>query len=130
MAAATYGSDAEADPTDVRSASAQARLLEVEVALDQALDVLRDLALVAQPEHRGALGLDQLTAQVGVAQPLLVDRLGRRVAAEDRHALAEAGAVEVAQPAQRLLAGALLLLELVEPVERRLRGLQARDRLL
>ena len=51
--------------------SPEPRLFEVEVALDQPLDVLADLALVAQAEHRGALGLDQVAAHVAVAQPLL-----------------------------------------------------------
>src|SRR4051812_23235060 len=111
-------------------ALAQARLLEVQVALDQALDILGDLALVAQPEHRRALGLDQLAPQVGVAQALVVDGVGRLLATEDRDALAKARAVEVAQPPQRLVARALLVFELVKPVERRLRRLQARDRLL
>ena len=52
------------------------RLFEVQVALDQPLDVLADPALVAQPEHRGALGRDQVAAEVGVAQPLLLSASG------------------------------------------------------
>src|SRR4051794_22141686 len=106
------------------------RLFEVEIALDQPLDVLADLALVAQPEHGGALGADQLAPQVAVAQALLVDRLRRLLAADDGHTLAKARAVEVPEAPQRLLADAVLVLELVEPVERGLGSLQARDRLL
>ncbi len=52
--------------------SPEPRLFEVEVALDQPLDVLGDLALVAQPEHRRPLGLDQVAPHVPVAQPLLL----------------------------------------------------------
>ena len=75
----------------------KAGLFEVQVALDQPLDLLADLALVAQPEHRGALGLDQLPPDLAEAHPLLLQRFRRLLAPEHRHALTEARAIEVAQ---------------------------------
>src|SRR3954447_656611 len=63
------------------------RLLEVEVALDQPLDSVGAVAFVAQPERRRALRADQLAAQVRIAQPLLVDGVGRGLTAEHGDAL-------------------------------------------
>ena len=56
-------------------------------------------------------------------------RMTDYVAPEQRHADREARAVEVAQPPQRLLRGAFLL-QLLEPVERGLSGLQPHLRLV
>ena len=113
--------------------SREAGLLEVEVALDQPLDVGPQLALVAQ--RRAARRARRRSAR-GAGRCSGGGSRGRRAravllaAAEHGLAGAEARAVELAHAPQLLLARRALVLELVEPVERRLGGLQPRDRLL
>src|SRR5205085_2523531 len=86
----------------------QPRLLEIEVALDDAHRVLAQPALVAQAEDRVALDADKLPAQRAVALDRVVRALCRApvvavATADDRHAAPEARAVQLAHAAQPLL---------------------------
>ena len=56
----------------------QPRLLEVEVALDRAPDLVGDRALVAQLAQAGALGQDHLAHEAAVSVGALLVVLGRR----------------------------------------------------
>ena len=105
-----------------------AGFVEVEVALDPAQHVARSLPS-AQLEQRRPLRGDQVAAKLPVLRELAPAVLRDLAAAEHGDADREAPAVELAQPPDRLAARALLL-ELVEPVERRLRRLQPGDRLV
>src|SRR3954451_16155334 len=119
-------------PPSTGTPSGEPGLLEVQIALDETLDVGPQAAVVAQPEQRVALHADQLAPQVGVAPAGRADVRGAVLvaAAEDGLAGAEARAVELAHAPQLLLARRALVLELVDPIQRGLRGLQARDRLV
>src|SRR5829696_7168532 len=115
-----------------RSSRGQPGLLEVQVALDQPLDVRSQPPVVAQAEQHGPLDADQLAAQVRVAPAGLAHVAGAVLVATAQHGLAgaEAPPVELPHPAQLLLGRGSLVLELVEAVQRGLRRLQPRDRLV
>src|SRR5829696_6701155 len=111
----------------------EARLVEVEVVLDAAQRLVGDPAPVAQADDRLALALEDVGPQALVGERALFE-VGPRVAAllvEPRLVAPQPELVELVQPPQRLLGHlAALLVELLEALERRPGGGDARDVLL
>src|ERR687892_2058690 len=107
----------------------EARVFEVEVALDSAHDSVVDPAAASKLEDRATLGRQEL-----VAEALVVARAGLdRAIALGTEAGAKALAAEVVEPAQSVggvFQHPLLLEKLLEPCERCLRRVDAGLRLL
>src|SRR5207245_3895352 len=106
----------------------QARVLEIEVALDLAHDVIADPALVAQRHDRVPFRVEQLPAQALIRLRLLFDaavaavvRLGEAVYSE---------AIQAAHALRRIRSHPILVDELVEPGDRGLSPADPRLRLL
>src|SRR3954464_4793843 len=95
----------------------EARVLEVEVALDAAHDLVVDLAHVAQADDLGALGLEHLAAQALVGLGLPVDR-AVVVLVEARREAPDAEVVEAAHAVGGVVADPVLFAQLLDPVER------------
>ena len=107
----------------------QALVLEVEVALDAAHDVVVDVAVAPKLAHRLPLRFEELAAQPLVRDGLVLDRpVALRVEARSEPVAPEA--VEPAQPLDGVGTHPVLVDQLVEASERRLRGSDPRLRLL
>src|SRR5207248_2017097 len=105
----------------------EAGVLEVEVALDPAHDVVADPALAPQRDDLGPLGLEELAPEPLVAGGPLLDRVVV-LAVEARAEARDPEAVGASHPLRRVRPHPLLLHELVEAREGRLCGADARLR--
>ncbi len=114
---------------DARGLDVEPLVLEIEVALHPAHDVVVDAAFQPEPAELLPLGLEQLAAQPLVAQGLVFDRaVALRV--EPRPEPVPAEAVQAAHPLGRVRVDPVLVDQLVQPLERCLRGPDPRLRLL
>src|SRR3954468_12910503 len=98
-----------------RQLVAHPALLEVEVPLDPAHDLLSDLPAPAQAEERVPLGVDELDPQAGEVGGLVVELRARAVLLGAAAEALEPVLVEAAEPLGRRVAHPGLLLELVDP---------------
>src|SRR3954464_410123 len=103
----------------------EARVLEVEVALEAAHDLVVDLADVAQADDLRALGLEHLAPQALVGVGLLVDR-SVVVIVEARREAPDAKVVHAAHAVGGVVAHPVLGAQLLDAVEGGARGQDAR----
>ena len=108
----------------------EAALLEVEVALDRAHDLVGDVAGAAQALDRVALGVDDREHHAAPGGAAVLDRAVVDVVVEAGGEALLAVAVDAAQAVDRVALGPLLALEAVDALERRLRRAEAGARLL
>src|SRR3954447_11232216 len=101
------------------------RVLEVEVALEAAHDLVVDLPHVAQADDLRALGLEHLAPQALVGVGLLVDR-SVVVVVEARREAPDAEVVQAAHAVRAVVAHPILTAQLLDPVQRGPGGEDAR----